>query len=66
MQDVQGWVPNAREMMVLDTRYIVPYRVRGDTIEILRVFHTSRRLPQSPPRHRLDRQPKRAMPMPRF
>jgi len=42
----------------LDTRYIVPYRMRSDTIEILRVFHTSRRLPQSPPRHRLDRQPK--------
>jgi plasmid stabilization system protein ParE len=61
-----GRVPNTRELVVLKTRYIVPYRVRGDTIEILRVFHTSRRLPQSPPRHRLDRQPKRAMPMPRF
>ena len=29
----------------LETRYIVPYRVQGDAVEILRVFHTSRRLP---------------------
>jgi plasmid stabilization system protein ParE len=41
-----GRVPNTRELVVSKTRYIVPYRVRGDTIEILRVFHTSRRLPQ--------------------
>ncbi|MCG3188974.1 MAG: hypothetical protein LKCHEGNO_01216 [Burkholderiaceae bacterium] len=41
-----GRVPNTRELVVLKTRYIVPYRVRGDTIEVLRVFHTSRRLPQ--------------------
>ena len=32
-------------MVVLKTRYIVPYRVRGEVVEILRVFHTSRRLP---------------------
>jgi toxin ParE1/3/4 len=41
-----GRVPNTRELVVLKTRYIVPYRVRGETIDILRVFHTSRRLPQ--------------------
>jgi plasmid stabilization system protein ParE len=29
---------------VSKTRYLVPYRVRGDAVEILRVFHTSRRL----------------------
>lgn len=40
-----GRVPGTRELVVLKTRYIVPYRVRGDTVEILRVFHTSRRLP---------------------
>jgi addiction module RelE/StbE family toxin len=40
-----GRVPGMRELAVLKTRYIVPYRVRGQTIEILRVFHTSRRLP---------------------
>jgi toxin ParE1/3/4 len=40
-----GRVPGTRELVVRNTRYIVPYRVRGDAMEILRVFHTSRRLP---------------------
>ena len=41
-----GRVPNTRELVVPKTRYIVPYRVRGETVEVLRVFHSSRRLPQ--------------------
>lgn len=41
-----GRVAGTRELVVLKTRYIVPYRVRGTTVEVLRVFHTSRRLPQ--------------------
>lgn len=41
-----GRVPGTRELLVKKTRYIVPYRVRGETVEILRVFHTSRRLPE--------------------
>lgn len=41
-----GRVPGTRELVVPRTRYIVPYRVRGDAVEILRMFHTSRRLPQ--------------------
>ena len=41
-----GRVPGTRELVVPRTRYIIPYRVRGDAVEILRVFHTSRRLPQ--------------------
>ena len=40
-----GRVPGTRELIVAKTRYIVPYRVRGKVVEILRVFHTSRRLP---------------------
>ncbi len=40
-----GRVPGTRELVVAKTRYIVPYRVRGEAAEILRVFHTSRRLP---------------------
>jgi len=40
-----GRVPGTRELVVLKTRYVVPYRVRGDAIELLRVFHRSRRLP---------------------
>ena len=41
-----GRVPGTRKLLVPRTRYVVPYRVRGQTIEILRVFHTSRRLPE--------------------
>jgi plasmid stabilization system protein ParE len=33
-------------LVVPKVRYIVPYRVRGETVEILRVFHASRRLPE--------------------
>ena len=41
-----GRVPGTRELIVDKTRYVVPYRVRSQSIEILRVFHTSRRLPE--------------------
>ncbi|MBT9459449.1 MAG: type II toxin-antitoxin system RelE/ParE family toxin [Burkholderiaceae bacterium] len=40
-----GRVPGTRELVVLKTRYLVPYRVQGNIVEVLRVFHTSRRLP---------------------
>jgi toxin ParE1/3/4 len=30
-----GRVPHTRELVVLNTRYIGPYRVRGDTLEVL-------------------------------
>ena len=40
-----GRVHGTRELIVAKTRYIAPYRVRGAAGEILRVFHTSRRLP---------------------
>jgi len=42
-----GRVTGTRELVVLKTRYVVPYRVRGEVVEILRVFHTSRRLPKA-------------------
>lgn len=41
-----GRVSGTRELVVAKTRYLVPYRVRGDVIEVLRVFHTSRRVPK--------------------
>lgn len=41
-----GRVPGTRELVVKRTRYVVPYRVRGEIIEVLRVFHTSRRPPE--------------------
>jgi toxin ParE1/3/4 len=37
-----------RELVILRTPYIVPYRVQGDLIEILRVFHGARRWPEEP------------------
>ncbi len=41
-----GRVPGTRELVVPDTPYIVPYRVRGEELEILRVFHAARRWPR--------------------
>jgi len=41
-----GRVPGTRELVVLNTRYLIPYRVRGTEVQILRVFHTSRRPPK--------------------
>jgi plasmid stabilization system protein ParE len=41
-----GRVPSTRELVVARTRYLVPYRVKRDVVEILRVFHTSRRSPK--------------------
>jgi toxin ParE1/3/4 len=41
-----GRVPGTRELIVARTRYLVPYRIRGEVVEILRVFHVSRRLPE--------------------
>ena len=43
-----GRIHGTRELVVAGTRYVVPYRVRLelDRIEILRVLHTSRRLPK--------------------
>ncbi len=40
-----GRVPGTRELVVSGTPYIVPYRVVGDTVEILRVFHAARKWP---------------------
>jgi toxin ParE1/3/4 len=40
-----GRVPHTRELVVTGTPYILPYRVKGKSIEILRVFHGARRWP---------------------
>lgn len=34
-----------REWPVPGLPYVIPYRIKGDTIEILRVFHTRRKRP---------------------
>ncbi len=43
-----GRVHGTRELMVPNTRYLIPYRVKPQQqqIHILRVFHTSRKLPK--------------------
>ncbi len=40
-----GRVPGTREFVVAGTAYIIPYRVRGDPVEILHVLHTARHWP---------------------
>jgi toxin ParE1/3/4 len=38
-----GRIAGARELIIAGTPYIVPYRLRGDEIEILRVIHNARK-----------------------
>lgn len=41
-----GRVPGTRELVLPHFSYIIPYRVREQRVEILRVLHTSRKWPQ--------------------
>jgi toxin ParE1/3/4 len=40
-----GRVPGTRELVVPRTSYIVPYRIRDNRIQVLRVYHGARRWP---------------------
>ena len=42
-----GRVSGTREFVIPDTPFIVPYRGRGDEIELLAVFHSARQWPES-------------------
>jgi toxin ParE1/3/4 len=42
-----GRVPGTRELVIPKTPFIVPYRVVGNTIQILRVYHGARRWPKA-------------------
>jgi toxin ParE1/3/4 len=42
-----GRVAGTRELVVSGTPYIVPYRVRTGSVEILRIFHGARKWPES-------------------
>jgi len=42
-----GRVAGTRELVVPRTPYIVPYRLVGHTIQVLRVFHGARRWPDA-------------------
>lgn len=41
-----GRISGTRELIVTRFSYILPYRVRGGIVEILRVFHTARQWPK--------------------
>jgi len=41
-----GRVAGTRELLVSKTRYLIPYPVRAGVVELLRVFHASRRPPR--------------------
>ena len=42
-----GRVPGMRELVIPRTPFIVPYRVIGNTIQVLRIFHGARRWPET-------------------
>lgn len=42
-----GRVVGTRELVISNTHYLVPYRTKNNKVEILRVFHTSRRPPKT-------------------
>lgn len=41
-----GRVPGTKELIIPETLYIVPYRVKGGLLQILRIYHTSRMWPR--------------------
>ncbi|HXE96209.1 MAG TPA: type II toxin-antitoxin system RelE/ParE family toxin [Dongiaceae bacterium] len=40
-----GRVPGTKELIVPNTPFIVPYRVKDETMQILRIYHSSRKWP---------------------
>lgn len=41
-----GRVAGTRELIIVNTPYLVIYRVKEETVQIIRVLHTSRKYPQ--------------------
>lgn len=41
-----GRVYGTRELIISGLPYIIPYRIREGVVEILRIFHTSRKWPK--------------------
>ncbi len=42
-----GRVPDTRELVIASTPFVVPYRLRSDRLEILRVYHAARLWPKN-------------------
>ncbi len=41
-----GTLPHTRELVVPGTPFIIPYRVKGEAVEILGVIHGARKWPE--------------------
>jgi toxin ParE1/3/4 len=41
-----GRVAGTRELVVPGTPYVIPYRLRGDRLEVIAVFHARQRWPK--------------------
>jgi addiction module RelE/StbE family toxin len=42
-----GRIAGSRELVISGTDYIIMYRIRGDTVRILRVLHGRQRWPKT-------------------
>jgi toxin ParE1/3/4 len=42
-----GRVPKTRELVIVGSPYYVPYRIVGDSVEVLRVIHGARPWPET-------------------
>jgi toxin ParE1/3/4 len=42
-----GRVPGTRELVIPRTPFIVPYRLVGNAIQVLRIFHSARQWPET-------------------
>ncbi|HUT50683.1 MAG TPA: type II toxin-antitoxin system RelE/ParE family toxin [Alphaproteobacteria bacterium] len=42
-----GRIDGTRELIVAGTPFIVPYRLKDDAVEVLRVYHAARRWPSA-------------------
>lgn len=41
-----GRIKGTRELVLPEISYIIPYRVKGDTVEVLTVIHATQKWPQ--------------------
>ncbi len=41
-----GRVPGTRELVVPGTSYVVPYRIKDEVVQVIRVYHSARRWPE--------------------
>jgi len=43
-----GRIPETRELVISGTPYIIPYQIKQNTVEILRVYHSAMQWPEEP------------------